>query len=372
MNDATAPAMDAPANVVLNPEIIKAISGPPGDGPGHRIPTAEELRQAKLGDQPLDPKTQDYLPTVSIFNDGPIDLASTQRPQTGDETPKPDSPPGAPTDAAKAPEGNWWDGAVRIVEDLAVGAYKELTEHTLEVAETVAIGAAIGVVGTFVTPVAIGAGIIGAGYLGYQALTHGGEIINDASIVANPEGHSQEELAKAHADLQGLGGSATLAAAGMAGGLAGGWLSAAAIASEEASVAASIAADDAFDASLAASDTALTSSVGNAESALVVNPSFEPFTVADTTMSVGNKVTWESLIDTNKSDYGRAILSFADRWGALMEKGMAAGKPLDSTLAWDANLAADTEGLSGSMYSFARNIMVQTWKYGAELKKIAP
>jgi|GEM_PF-3112677 len=376
MNDAIAPAVDAPAGPVLNPEIVLASQGRPyGYEDYNRKPTPVDSQQDRSTD-PMSgrkgPKGElpDLLPPFSIEDGNNPKVDATGRPvDTTDPSIKPDAQAGAPTDAPKQTEHNWWDGALSIAGDLALGAYKEVTEHPLELVEAAAVGVAIGVVSTVAAPVAIGAAVIGAGYLGYQAITHGGEIINDASVVANPEGHTKEELAKAHGDLQGLGGSATLAAAGMAGGMAGSYLTGLAMAAEESSVAASVAADDAYSTSVAADIPKVPPSIETMPP--VIEPTTTPpFTIGETTMSVGNKAAWESYINTNNTPYGKAILSFTDRWGALMEKELAAGKPLDAAMVAKTADAADTEGLSGYMYGVARKLIVQVWENGPELADV--
>jgi hypothetical protein len=132
------------------------------------------------------------------------------------------TPASAPMPAATASASHhWYDGALAVTEDVAVGAWDEVTEHPLRVAESFAIGAATAAIASVVaTPVAIGATVLGLGYGAYQVYKHAPDWLHSAEDVANPEGHSQAEMARAHQTLQGFGGGATDLVAAIGGGIA--------------------------------------------------------------------------------------------------------------------------------------------------------
>ncbi|MBU6452812.1 MAG: hypothetical protein KGS72_13580 [Cyanobacteria bacterium REEB67] len=147
------------------------------------------------------------LPAVSInFEGQPKEAAIAQAPAAH---------------AATQPEHHWYSGAIAVTEDLAKGAYHELKDHPLRVAESFAIGAGAAALATVVAPeVAIAATVAGLGYGAYQIGKNAGTWIKSAEAVASPDGHSAEEMAKAHKSLEGVGAGATDLAAGVAGGLA--------------------------------------------------------------------------------------------------------------------------------------------------------
>ncbi|MBS1992829.1 MAG: hypothetical protein JSS83_20065 [Cyanobacteria bacterium SZAS LIN-3] len=257
---------------------------------------------------------------------------------------------GAP---ARPHDSNWFSGALHVAEDLAVGAYKEVTQHPLQVLEAAAVGVGIGVVGTLSAPVALAVGIGGAAYAGYQLYEHGGQWLHDISIVASEDGHSQNEIAQAHQDVQGLGAGTALALAGLAGSFAGSELTGAWLAAER------------------GAGIGLTRGEPTTPRGGYTRPAVDPFTLEKTTMSVGDSGQWSTFIDTNgKTRFGTAILNYANRWATMMEEQLAQGKVLDSALVDSTGLAADKEGVSGYMASVAHQVLVQTWKYGAQLKGI--
>lgn len=108
-----------------------------------------------------------------------------------------------------------------VTKDLATGAWHELKEHPLQVAEAAAVGLAVGVAATALTPVeATVLGVAGLAYGGYELAMHVGGWIDDVSTLHNASSHSAFDIAKAHADLQGVGADGLLLGAGVAGGLA--------------------------------------------------------------------------------------------------------------------------------------------------------
>ncbi len=113
-------------------------------------------------------------------------------------------------------------GALGVIEDLGLGAYKELTEHTGRVVENAAIGLGIGVAATLLAPeIAAVAGAAALVYGGYELATHVGGWVHDAKVVADPSVYSKKDVAAAQADLQGVGAGGTDLLAGAAGGVLG-------------------------------------------------------------------------------------------------------------------------------------------------------
>ncbi len=78
---------------------------------------------------------------------------------------------------------------------------------------------------------------------------------------------------------------------------------------------------------------------------------------------------WDVTLAANQDGMGKAIFDFAERWARLMQKQMSAGQKLED-IADDCITLADTDGISGSMLGMAKQLLVQTWKYGPELKNI--
>lgn len=63
--------------------------------------------------------------------------------------------------------------------------------------------------------------------------------------------------------------------------------------------------------------------------------------------------------------YGEAILRYASRWAALMENsGLEVSEVADS-----ASHEADTEGITGFMYSAAVSVLSSCWVHGEQLRK---
>jgi len=133
--------------------------------------------------------------------------------------------------------GGFWSGAWDIAKDLGEGAYKEVTEHPLQVAETAVVGAAIGAAAVTFAPVAVVAGAAGAIGAGYMLVKNGANWVHDAKVVGDSSDYSQSEVNQAHAGLQGLGGTGALMAAGMVGFGVGGYAASAVAASAEAGAA---------------------------------------------------------------------------------------------------------------------------------------
>ncbi len=105
----------------------------------------------------------------------------------------------------------------RVVSTAATGAVNFAEQHPLQLVEDlgegavagIAAGAAIGALGlgaVVASPWVIGgAAILGAGYVGYQAYTHWGEITKDTSAVGDPQAHTPQEVAQATKSVQNFG-----------------------------------------------------------------------------------------------------------------------------------------------------------------------
>jgi len=116
---------------------------------------------------------------------------------------------------------HWYDAPLEIGEDLAVGAYHEVTQHPGRVALSFAIGVGTAAIASAVSaPVAIAATVAGLGYGAYQIYEHAPGWIHAVEGIAHPENHTLSELAKDHKVAQDFGGGVTDIAAGIAGGVA--------------------------------------------------------------------------------------------------------------------------------------------------------
>ncbi|MBS1956047.1 MAG: hypothetical protein JST89_17820 [Cyanobacteria bacterium SZAS-4] len=117
--------------------------------------------------------------------------------------------------------GHFVGDALNVAGIIKDGAWKELTEHPVELAITAAEGAAIGAVALFLAPealaIATGAAV---GYGIGQLINHMGGWMHDADVVTSPEDYTDKEMADAHQDLEGVGAGGAHLLAGTLGGLA--------------------------------------------------------------------------------------------------------------------------------------------------------
>lgn len=104
-------------------------------------------------------------------------------------------------------------GAMRIGADLLQGAANEAVHHPDRLLGNIAISAAVGALAVISTPAvliggaAIGVAAIGIGVLnGHNPVEAVGDFISDCGVVANPDGHSAYEVARAHETVQAGGG----------------------------------------------------------------------------------------------------------------------------------------------------------------------
>jgi LysM repeat protein len=134
---------------------------------------------------------------------------------------------------APTPEKHWYSGAMAVAGDVLHGAENEVINHPGRVAGAAVIGVAsvlaAPVIVAGAAAVGVSAAVVegavlvgGAAYTGYQAYEHGGAVLHDANVVANPQGFSAQEQAKAHAGLNNVGAAGTDFVAGATGGLAAG------------------------------------------------------------------------------------------------------------------------------------------------------
>jgi len=85
-------------------------------------------------------------------------------------------------------------------------------------------------------------------------------------------------------------------------------------------------------------------------------------------MKIINKEKYNKGKSINTDDYGSSVYRFLERWADLMEAEINKGKKI-SDIAEATSNEADTEGITGFMYSFAINVLAHCWKYGEELQK---
>jgi len=85
-------------------------------------------------------------------------------------------------------------------------------------------------------------------------------------------------------------------------------------------------------------------------------------------MQISNKENWQKWVDGNPDEYGKAIITYAERWANLMEEGMLSGMSLEK-VADKASHDADTEGITGFMYGAAVSVLFTSWIHGDALRR---
>lgn len=88
---------------------------------------------------------------------------------------------------------------------------------------------------------------------------------------------------------------------------------------------------------------------------------------APSSMTLSDEGLWATLLKNNDDPMGKAISSFANRWACFMEMMIAEGSAV-AECADRASSLADSEGISGSMWSFAYSSLVRVWIHGKELE----
>ncbi len=294
---------------------------------------------------------------------------------------------------SQAPASSWFSsieksaqGVMNVAGDIGKGAINEAIHHPGTLLKDAAVGAAVGaatVVGLALLPEGLaGAAIVGGAVAvggaiagGIELAKHGGNVDETVKAVAHGAkdivhraenlGHSisvdydrsqYSEVAqhKAEKAVQKIGAAGAEAAAGTLGAVAGG--------------AGALLLKGAISATTA--DATSSAVVNDAPSGLGMKAA-NPFTLEDTSMTVTKPDVWADIVAKNGAkSYGAAIIRFANNWATTIEKNMAAGQPMTAEMVNAAENSADTEGISGSMYSFAKSALYDTWKYGSNLKVI--
>ena len=89
--------------------------------------------------------------------------------------------------------------------------------------------------------------------------------------------------------------------------------------------------------------------------------------IKDIELDITDINEWNKIVEKNKDSYGSATIRYAEYWGKLMQlehdNGKTISECVDST-----SHDSDIEGVSGFMYNFALNLLIQYWKHGEELK----
>ena len=82
---------------------------------------------------------------------------------------------------------------------------------------------------------------------------------------------------------------------------------------------------------------------------------------------IRNRNLWAKVVEENKKDMMR-MLRFTSRWAQIMEMEIAENKKL-SRIAKKASHKANSEGLSGSEFECALEILCGVWRHGKELRR---
>jgi len=87
-------------------------------------------------------------------------------------------------------------------------------------------------------------------------------------------------------------------------------------------------------------------------------------------MKVRNQEAWDKWKASNQDGYGKACVTYAERWADLMEKRIMDidGSRLED-IAKQASHDADTEGITGFMYGAAVSMLAQAWEHGETLRR---
>jgi len=85
-------------------------------------------------------------------------------------------------------------------------------------------------------------------------------------------------------------------------------------------------------------------------------------------MEVSDEEAWQEFKDKNQDSYGRAIVTYAERWARLMQAEMTTGRQIEE-VAEATSREADLEDITGFMHGAAVSILAQYWKYGEQLRR---
>ena len=87
----------------------------------------------------------------------------------------------------------------------------------------------------------------------------------------------------------------------------------------------------------------------------------------------GKEKEYKDWYDKNLDPYGHACFTYAEKWAELLEEKIEnSDKNPQIVIVENADKLshdADTEGITGFMYSMAVSILSHCWKYGEELRK---
>lgn len=84
-------------------------------------------------------------------------------------------------------------------------------------------------------------------------------------------------------------------------------------------------------------------------------------------MNVKDVEVYEGWKADNTDSHGIAIFKFAEEWATIMEMYIDLGYKV-ANVAEKAAQDADTEGLTGFMYSASISVLYQCWEHGDELR----
>ena len=93
--------------------------------------------------------------------------------------------------------------------------------------------------------------------------------------------------------------------------------------------------------------------------------------IKDEVLELTAEKAWKKSVQVNIDPYGSGVVRYAERWGKLMQVEMRqrGASVLTKEIVDATKFRADNEGMSGFSWSCARNLLIQCWKYGAELGK---
>lgn len=83
----------------------------------------------------------------------------------------------------------------------------------------------------------------------------------------------------------------------------------------------------------------------------------------------GLKSEYAEYVDKNDKDpYSRRIITFTERWAALMEARVSQGESVKD-VADECERSANAEGITGFMYGCAVQALAHFWVHGEELRQ---
>lgn len=81
-------------------------------------------------------------------------------------------------------------------------------------------------------------------------------------------------------------------------------------------------------------------------------------------MKTKNKKEYQDWFDKNSNDsYGKRCFTYAEDWANMMEKHLKEGKLLNHKVIEDFGNDADTDGITGFMYTASKSILKNYWVY---------